>query len=173
MALVNRRDLGAYGFGAFGTPSTFQPGTECPPEGSWENYCDCMFAADDPNREICRSKPSGGCFGVFWASPPWTVCGKAARWGDSADSILNTFKNAVQDGTGMVNSVIPGAIPEVFPSTAPSTGGDAGPFMPGVTDLSSGGARPGYIAQTPTPGWAYAAGGLAAALGAMFLLKKR
>lgn len=84
------------GFGAFGARSYTTPQVECSvgdfdgkPNG-WQNWCDCMFAADDANRKKCRKRPCANPFDpdpdcVFGftdpalAFAPWTDPGAGVR----------------------------------------------------------------------------------------------
>lgn len=96
MVIQSRHTFAGMPYGAFGAKSYTTPQVECSvgdfdgkPTG-WQDWCNCMFPAGDPNRAKCRKRPCANpldsdpdcVFGVVnpalsWA--PWTDPGAGIR----------------------------------------------------------------------------------------------
>ena len=96
MVIQTRHTFAGMPYGAFGARSYTTPQVECSvgdfdgkPTG-WQDWCNCMFPAGDPNRAKCRKRPCANpfdsdpdcVFGVAnpalsWA--PWTEVGAGIR----------------------------------------------------------------------------------------------
>lgn len=152
--------------GAFGTPSTYQPGVECPAKGSWEDWCDCVFQPGSENHGRCRSKPMG-----LLTAAPWTDIGAGQRGIPKPGSIVAAV---VQTVTG---APPPAPVEPVQPAPPPV----ATPEQPRIVGQEHVFRRPIPLVQPParaTKGmspWAWAAVGVGALGLAMLLvgMKKR
>jgi hypothetical protein len=96
MVIRTRHTFAGMPYGAFGAKSYTTPQVECDvslfdgkPTG-WQDYCNCMFPAGDPNRAKCRKRPCANpfdtdpdcVFGVVnpaLSFAPWTEAGAGIR----------------------------------------------------------------------------------------------
>lgn len=79
-------------FGYFG--ATNVSGTDCPAEGDWDTWCDCMFTTE-PALSKCKSWRPGA---------PWTVVGAALRGIPSPTSSFIGAAQAMTSGGSAAGS---------------------------------------------------------------------
>lgn len=106
------------GFGAFGTINA--QGKDCPPSGSWEAWCDCMFSQDEANRVKCRAQPIP--FGGSGA--PWTTYGAIVRGiPKPGDILVQAGQMILPGGAPPITSPAPTPVPMPAPAPIPQPQG--------------------------------------------------
>lgn len=103
------------GLGNLGTASTID-GRECPPDGSWEAYCACMFEPGTPGRSACDSS---------WPFAPWTIFGKATG-STLGKKVVGAAKNVAAKGADALINVGAKGAEDIINSGGGSGGGDQG-----------------------------------------------
>lgn len=183
--------LGLGFVGGFGSHSYNPAGRDCPADGDWNTWCDCMFAGDGNLNNSCKRSYEFTTPGTWFA--PWTDAGSAARGipkeGGTgvAGSIFGTggaADKAVQAGYDAGKSAITGsnAAPVATPGSPNAGPGTIRAFGPNVSaGFSPGTAGGGGLATIPLPYSSMSKMGTGAVLGlaalavggAMLFMKKK